>query len=196
MFFESSFGTVGPRDAGSGDFGTTSATLTGNATTFGRWEMRLRAWDLPDPGGDYHVRAELVPANPVEGACARAITIADFTPEGHQVGFGASAGRLSWTARRSGVAIEQEAHSYGAEVTKTHITWFLDGAPIGTLRTPGAIPGVPLKLRLSLVGDGTSEMRHTYAGADWVRAWDMSRGDPVTGGTLLLPHVVLGVPGC
>ncbi|HWJ80685.1 MAG TPA: family 16 glycosylhydrolase [Nocardioides sp.] len=194
MFFESSFGTVGPRDAGSGDFGTTSATLTGNAATYGRWEVRLRAWDLGDAGGDYHVRAELVPANPVERACGRAITIADFTPGGHDIGFGASSRLLSWTARRSGVDIEQEAHTYGAEVTKTHITWFLDGAPIRTLLSPDAIPRVPLTLRLSLVGDGTSEMRHTYAGADWIRAWDLSRGHQVTSLALLLvPQVRLGV---
>ncbi|WP_344772220.1 hypothetical protein [Nocardioides panacisoli] len=197
MFFESSFGTVGPRDAGSGDFGTTTATLTGNAATFGRWEVRMRAWDLADAGDDYHVRAELVPANQVKGACARAITVADFTPDGHEVGFGASAGRRSWAARKTGVAIEQQAHSYGAEVTGTHITWFLDGTPIGTLRSPDAIPGVPLTLRLSLVGDGTSEMRHTYAGADWIRAWDLTRGHPVTSGLLsLVLHILHGVSGC
>jgi hypothetical protein len=197
MFFESSYGVVGPRDAGSGDFGTTSATLTGNVTTFGRWEVRMRAWQLSDPGGDYHVRAELVPADPAKGACARAITIADFTPDGHEVAFGATAGRRSWTARKTGVAIEQEAHSYGAEVTGTHITWFLDGSPIGTLRSPDAIPGVPLTLRLSLVGDGDSEMRHTYAGADWIRAWDLTRGRPVTSGLLsLVLHILHGVSGC
>lgn len=189
MFFESRYGIVAPRDAGSGDFGTTSATLTGNASAYGRWELRMRSWDLADAGSGYRVRAELVPADPSKRACgARAITIMDLTPAVREVRFGASTpvGDRAWTGKVAGVALQQAPHSFGVEVAADHITWLLDGNPVGTLRDDAAIPGVPLTLRLSLVGDGTAEMRHTYVANDWIRSWDMSRGSRVTGGGALV----------
>ena len=45
--------------------------------------------------------------------------------------------------------------------------------------------GVPLTLRVSLVGDGQSEMNATYVMMDWLRAYTLARGTrPTTGGKL------------
>lgn len=185
LFLESKYGVVAPRDAGPGDFGTTAATLRGNAHTTGRWEIRLRTWEVAEAGESYRVRVELVPEDPAQRACgARAITVAELSPSGRSVSYGVTTprNRRAWTARRTGVPIAQVHHAYGVEVTGSRITWLLDSQPIGTVRSRAALPRVPLTLRLSLVGAGDREMRHTYAGADWIRAWDRSHGRSVVSG--------------
>lgn len=185
LFLESKYGVVAPRDAGPGDFGTTAATLRGNAHTTGRWEVRLRTWELPESGESYRVRVELVPEDPARRACgARAITVAEISPSGRAVSYGVTTPRRrrAWTGRRTDVPISQVHHAYGVEVTGSRITWLLDSRPIGTVRSRAALPRVPLTLRLSLVGRGGREMRHTYAGADWIRAWDLGNGRSVTSG--------------
>lgn len=183
LFLESKYGVVAPRDAGPGDFGTTAATLRGNAHTTGRWEVRLRTWEVPEAGESYRVRVELVPEDPAQRACgARGITVAEISPSGRFVKYGVTtpSKRRAWTSRRTGVPISQVHHAYGVEVTGSRITWLFDSQPIGTVRSRAALPRVPLTLRLSLVGAGDREMRHTYAGADWIRAWDRSNGRSVT----------------
>ncbi|MEO8330517.1 MAG: hypothetical protein ABI586_10965, partial [Candidatus Nanopelagicales bacterium] len=62
--------------SGPGDYGTTSATLRGNATKYGRWEAKMRFKRLETGGGNYTARIELVPNNPKDYNCgARNITV-------------------------------------------------------------------------------------------------------------------------
>lgn len=182
LFLESKYGKVAPRDAGSGDRGTTALTLSRNAQTHGRWEIKLRSWQIGEYGDRYRVRVELIPDDPARRACgARGITLGEFTPTGDKITFGARApdGNRSWTGVRRNLNTFNTPHSLAVEVTADHITWFVDGTPVGTVRDRDALPGVPLTPRLSLVG-GNNEMKHTYAGADWVRAWSMRASHPVT----------------
>ncbi|NYJ03283.1 hypothetical protein HNR19_003981 [Nocardioides thalensis] len=188
LFLESKYGVVAPRDTGLGDRGTTAATLRGNARATGRWEVRMRTWELAEPGASYRVKAELVPVNAAKRACgARTITIADISPGSRQVRYGVTTPRdhRAWRGRRNDVRIRQVQHAYAVEVTDSRITWFLDGRPTATVRNRKALPGVPLTLRFSLVGSGRREMRHAYAGADWIRGWDLDRGRSVRAPKLL-----------
>lgn len=124
-----------------------------------------------------------MPENAADRACgARAVTLADFTPDVRTLRFGATtpAGHRSWSGTRTGLPLDNAFHAFAAEVTPAHVTWFLDGRPVGTAPR-AAVPGVPLTVRLSLVGRGQQEMQHTYAGADWVRAWALGGHGPVTG---------------
>ena len=68
------------------------------------------------------------------------------------------------------VALADVSHNYAVEVARDHITWFLDGRPIATVKDRAAISDVPLTLRLSLQGDGNKEMNRTRAMFDWMRA--------------------------
>nr|WP_136593816.1 hypothetical protein [Nocardioides sp. GY 10113]TIC87951.1 hypothetical protein E8D34_06565 [Nocardioides sp. GY 10113] len=177
-------------NAGPGDHGTTAATLLGNARTYGRWELRLRPWNADDaePGRDYRVRAELVPADSAERACgARSIVIADLTPNEPEVRFGAYTpdGDRSWTGAADGMPVERVARAYAVEVTRRHLSWLVDGRVVGTVRAREAVPGVPLTLRLSLVGAGDAEMQHTYAHVDWVRGFTLRHGSRVRDGARL-----------
>ncbi|HET7688820.1 MAG TPA: hypothetical protein VFK41_00440 [Nocardioidaceae bacterium] len=183
LMLESKFGRVRPGDAGPGDHGTTSVTLRGNAQTYGRWEVRIRPWVIESGGRDYRVRFELVPDDPTKRACgARSITVADVTPRQPEVRFGAFTPVRSkaWRGRVGSLTISRVARAYAVEVARDHISWFVDGRLVGTVRDSSAIPGVPLTIRLSLVGSedggGQLEMNHTYAIMDWVRAYGIKNG--------------------
>lgn len=188
LMLQSKYGVVAPSDAGPGDHGTTSITLEGNAQAFGRWEVRAATWGWSDPGRHYLTRIELVPEDDPD-CRARSITVAELERGSSTTRFGAyaPAGRRAWTGSRSGIRQGQrtDAHSYAVEVGKKHVTWFVDSRPVGTVRSRAAVPGTPLTLRISLVGDGTAEMQHTYTIMDWVRAFSLERGTQVRSGRAL-----------
>ncbi|HYU84008.1 MAG TPA: hypothetical protein VEK80_04320 [Kribbellaceae bacterium] len=188
LMLESKFGYVVPGDAGSGDHGTTAVTLRGNAQTYGRWEVRIRPWVIENDGKDYRVKFELIPDDPTRRACgARAITVADLTPRRSEVRIGAYSPiqNKAWRRTQSSVPVAKIARAYAVEVAADHISWFVDGRIIGTVRAKAAIPGVPLTMRLSLVGADTAEMNHTYAHFDWVRGFGIKAGQHPTNGAAL-----------
>ncbi len=173
-------------NGGSGDFGTTSATLTGNPQKYGRWEIRLRSWSRESSAEDYRVKIELVPDRAADYRCgAQNITIADYgihTPA-VRVGVNSRSKNRSWTYTKKRVSLADVSHNYAVEVAKDHITWYLDGAPIATVKSRAAVSDVPMTLRVSLQGKGTTtEMNRTRAIFDWMRAWPIDTGRRVTSG--------------
>ena len=169
---------------GTGDFGTTMATLQGNSMTYGRWEVRVRPRSYETSARDYDVRVELIPANANDYDCgAHNITMGELTAHGSSIAVGVNAGDRQWTYRKS-VGGSNNAISYNlaTEVAKDHVTWFVDGRPIATADTSKAVSGLPMTLRLSMVGDGQQEMNDTDVLADWQRGFSLLRGKQVTNG--------------
>lgn len=170
---------------GPGDIGTTRATLNGNAQKYGRWEIRMRS--LVKEGtaaNDFEVKMELIPEKASDYHCgAQNITIAEYKIHDNAIRFGAnSLSHRRWFSTKSRVALADASHNFAVEVAKDHITWFLDGAPIGTVRSRAAVSDVPMTLRLSLEGDGDAEMNRTRSIYDWQRAWPIGPGRHVTNG--------------
>jgi hypothetical protein len=160
--------------AGPGDFGTTRTTLQGNAATFGRWEASMRVRSAYERGGrGYNIAAELVPANSSDYDCGRHnIQIASMSPFSQQVRFGVRSPEYRW----SGTAIasttpSQRPYRVAVEISRRHITWFLNGAPVGSVTDSAALSGVPMTLRLSLEGDGQAEMDQASLISDWQRGF-------------------------
>jgi hypothetical protein len=176
----------GPNLNGPGDYGTTFATMTGNPATYGRWEMRFRARRFETGSGDYHAKIELVPSKASDYHCgAQNITVADVPIYGSTFSVGAkSRSGHQWKLTRK-TALKDTPVSFAVEVTKSHITWFLNGQPFATVKNSAAVSDVPKTLRLSLVGDGDQEMNHEQLISDWQRGWSLKRGKPVTKGTVL-----------
>jgi len=190
LMLESKYGRVVASDAGAGDHGTVSATLHGNAQTYGRWEVRIRPWVIESAGEDYHVRFELVPEDPAQRACgARSITVADLNPRFPVVRYGVTTPNRNkaWRGTRDSTPLQQVARAYAVEVARDHISWFVDGKIIGTVRARAAVPRVPLTIRLSLVGEQQAEMNHTYAIMDWIRGYPLKHGQRPTNGARLTP---------
>lgn len=170
-------------DVGPGDFGTTTATLRGLPQKYGRWETRLRIKSDETNARDYRVLVELVPDNlDTENCGARNITVAEVAPHGNQVLVGVNAVNKKWTRTLSGVAINNQSIAFAVEVTKRHITWFMEGRPIATVKSRAAVSDVPLTLRMSMVGNGDQEMNHTSVISDWERGFTLARGQQVTSG--------------
>lgn len=173
-------------NTGPGDFGTTSATLRGLSQSYGRWETRLRIKSDESNARDYQVRVELVPDNLAKENCgARNITVAQVAPHANKVMFGVNAVNKKWTRTVSGVAINDQSIAFAVEVSKRHITWFMEGRPIGTVKSRAAVSDVPLTLRMSMVGSGQQEMNHTQVISDWERGFTLARGKQVRSGQAL-----------
>lgn len=173
-------------DTGPGDFGTTSATLRGLPLAYGRWETRLRIKSDESNARDYRVLVELVPDKLAQEKCgARNITVAQISPHANKVVVGVNAVNKKWMRTVSGVAINDQSIAFAVEVSKRHITWFMEGRPIGTVTSMAAVSDVPLTLRMSMVGSGRQEMNHTQVISDWERGFTLARGKQVKSGPAL-----------
>ena len=157
-----SAGAAGPR-------GDVWATLQGNQYRFGRWEMRGSTTQR----GGY----ELVPAAQASQRCGTAgIVIAETTGPGSAVSFGArSANGRTWGGQTRLDSVPG-ASSFAVQVTRRHITWFLNGTAVGTLRERAALPKGPMTVRITLVGEGHERMRSAKSTVDWVRAYPLTYG--------------------
>ncbi len=166
--------------------GTTRATLQDQPMRYGRWEVRLRAKSTDTSRSDFHTLIELVPADPAADGCTDPrITIADVTAHGSGLGIGVRNGGTIWSRTEPGIKVNGTSHALAVEVTSKHITWFVEGRPIGTVRKSAAIPDVPMTLRVSLVGDGEQAMNRTQSIFDWMRGYSLSDGEKVSSGPRL-----------
>jgi hypothetical protein len=171
-------------DVGPGDFGTTKATLQNNPITYGRWESILYSTAAEGNAEDYRVRLELVPVAAPDDRC-RTITVGEITAHGTTINFGVNADDTQWTGSYAVGPLDRKNFALALEVTSGHITWFVNGAAVGTVTDKAAISGVPMTMRLSMVGDGDKEMNRTYAKSDWQRGYSLDKGEQVTNGKAL-----------
>ncbi|MGB0099708.1 MAG: hypothetical protein WBP61_05445, partial [Nocardioides sp.] len=108
---------------GKGDFGTTRATVAGNASTYGRWEARLRAKTFETRSKDYDIVLELVPERAADYECGRHnVTIARYSGVGSRMTFGVNAGGKRWTRTISGPHLERNIPAFAVEVGKKHLS--------------------------------------------------------------------------
>lgn len=173
---------------GPGDRGTTSATVTGNAQRYGRWEFRSWQNVFEQDGRDFRMRIELVPAGTRPGACSpETIRVADMAlgRKSHTVGVRSAQTKAEWT-RTTRSPAWSGLHNFAVEVAKDHITWFFDGKAIATVKNKTAIKGKPLVPRISMVGsEDSTEHNGAQFSVDWVRAWTLGTGRQARAGKAL-----------
>ena len=168
-----------------GDFGTTRATLTGNADAYGRWETRMRIKTFEAGSKDYDVVLELVPENASDYDCGRQnITVARYSGSRGQMTFGVNARNARWTKTIQAPSLANSIPAFAVEVAKDHIAWFVNGKPVGVVRSRAAVSDVPMTMRFSLVGD-QSEHKNTSVYSDWQRHFGIARGTQVKKGPSL-----------
>jgi hypothetical protein len=169
---------------GPGDWGTTRATLRGQPMRYGRWETKLRINSSESSRDDFGVVVELVPDGAPDTSC-QTVTVARVEPHSATLHIGATAkeGSRRWTGTRSIGSLIGASATFAAEVTKSRISWFVNGRVIATLQNKDAVPGVPLTLRLSLEGGGPNqEMNRTAALFDWQRGYSLTKGRSLVSG--------------
>lgn len=172
------------KHGGTGDRGTTTATLRGNSRSTGRWEFRLQghAWEGgPRP---FRFRLDLVPEGTEVTECPpESVVVADVTMGSSGVGVGVRSQRAGavWSRRLPDVRLAETPFNMAVEVAPKHTTWFVDGRPVATVTGGQAHLGRRLVPRFSLVG-GRAEMNGAQVDSDWQRSWSLARGKQVTSG--------------
>ena len=68
-------------------------------------------------------------------------------------------------------------HTYAVEVTRTHISWFVDTHVLMTERRDAALSGARFKVRFRLVGAPGARMNPARMQMDWVRYYTLDRAN-------------------
>lgn len=164
---------------GRGDFGTTTAVVRGAAQSYGRWEALLSFAMGEKDFADYLSVMEVVPARAQDYDCGRHnITVASWKGLSRRMTFGVNSGSVKWSKSIRTAGVGYSIPAVAVEVGQGHITWFLNSKPIGTVRDKKAVPGVPMTLRLRLVGDD-KEHNNSSLFSDWQRSYSLSAGKQV-----------------
>ena len=155
--------------------GTVWATVPGHGKRYGRWEARVRSEQNGSGGQKYRVLWELIPSGGY--ACgSKNLEISSYrvgdsrarmqirTPKGAT--FGAS-------KRRN--LRDNIWHTYAVEVTRTHISWFVDTKVVRTERRDAALTGTEYQMRFRLAAAKGKRMNPTRMQMDWVRYYSLAR---------------------
>jgi hypothetical protein len=165
---------------GARSIGTTGITLQGNAQRTGRWEARVLPTAVVHGSSPMRVLVELVPeAAATESCSTSSIVLADYTARSSRIAFGARAGHQQWSRSFRTGPNNAVSRTFAVETTRRHITWFIDGRPVGTLTQRAALPRGPMTMRVSLVGDHSGTNDRAKVGVDWVRTWSLAHGKKV-----------------
>lgn len=155
--------------------GSVSATLDRRGHRYGRWEIRLRHAQFGRGHTRYAVITELVPAGDRDQRCgAKNIALNYYRP------FDKAARTYVNTLPDlkfrglKGLRLDNNRwHTFAVEVTRTHVSWFVDAHVIRTERRAAALSGVPMTVRFTLKGEPGHRMNRTRMQMDWLRYWSL-----------------------
>ena len=159
--------------------GTVSATLTGHGRQYGRWEARVRAEQYSKGATPYHVVWELIPTYASNYHCgARSIVLADYAlGTGRANMYLRNLPDTQYTASKALSLGAGPFHTYAVEVTRDHISWFVDTHVLMTERRDPARTGALYKVRFQLVGEDGATMNPGRMQMDWVRYYTLARAN-------------------
>jgi hypothetical protein len=156
---------------------TVSATLVGHAHRYGRWETRVRAEQYTSGRTPYRVVAELIPASTTAYHCgARSIVPASYdlgTRHAHM--YIRNLPNEEFTDSKALNLGPGQFHTYAVEVTKTHVSWFVDTRVIMTERRDAALSGATYTVRFRMVAQKGAAMNAGRMQMDWVRYYTLDR---------------------
>ena len=165
--------------------GDTSATLNRPGHKTGRWEIRLRSHRYSTKHANYQVRTQLVPAGKHRGHCgARNVGIESYQlGQRHADVYARNTPDRQFAASKRLNLANDRWHTFGVEVTRKKISWFVDAHVIRTERRPKALTGVPYTVRFTMASKQGTRMNKSRMQMDWLRYFDLSRPDqkPVDG---------------
>jgi hypothetical protein len=157
--------------------GDVTATYTGHARRYGRWETRIRSKQFATGHTPYRVVAELVPAGSRPKHCgADSITPASYglaSNRAHMYIRTLPDNQFSFSKR---LHLRNESfHTYAVEVTKKHISWFVDTHVVMTERRPAALSGQLYSVRFRLAAVKGARMNPGRMQMDWIRYYTLER---------------------
>jgi len=149
-----------------------------HAARTGRWEARIRPFERSRSGVRYQLTWELVPASGRDRCGANAIVLARYQPGDRRVtGSVRTLPNNSFTYSRARDLRNRAWHTYAVEITKRHISWFVDTQVVRTETRPAALSGIRYRPQFVLQAAPGKRMRPTWLQADWVRYYTLQRHD-------------------
>jgi len=167
---------------GRADGGEVTMTRKGGQR-YGRWESKMVLVARKSKTNSWRALLELVPVKSSQHHCgAQTITYADFT-KGTLKG-SLQINSLPDNSYQHSVSLphgtEASYHSFGVEVAKDHISWFVDDRVVMTETRKKALRHPKLTLRIRLVGTSDGKFpvpadETPLLQFDWNRAWNLKR---------------------
>jgi hypothetical protein len=142
---------------------------------YGRWETRMRAVELNKVGRHFRFTWRLVPAGG-HRCGSKMITMATYRPGDKLVrGFVRTRPTHAFDFARARDLRSRAWHAFAVEVTRTHISWFVDTKVVRTERRPAALEGYRLVPEFVIQGVKGHTMRRSRLQMDWVRHYTLQR---------------------
>jgi hypothetical protein len=155
--------------------GTVWATVPGHARRYGRWEARVRSEQNGHGAKAYRVVWELIPAG--DYACgAKNLEISGyrFGDRRARTEVRTPSGAKFVASRRRNLG-QNVWHTFAVEVTKGHISWFVDTKVVRTERRNAALTGAKYQMRFRLDAVKGKRMNPARMQMDWVRYYTLER---------------------
>jgi hypothetical protein len=170
--------------------GSVVATLTGSPRQYGRWEARVRGRQYGTSGTPFRAIWELTPTTG-EHCGARGIQLSNYRLGGNRSAVHVrNLPNRDFSAKKRLALADNQFHTYAIEVTRTHVSWFVDTRVIRTERRPEARTGASYNIRFRLKATPGATMRQGRMQMDWVRYYTLERKNaqsieapPLTQGT-------------
>jgi hypothetical protein len=153
---------------------TLSAALAKPGHATGRWEIRLRSKRFESRYANYRVVSELVPAEGRDQHCGAQ----DVSLESYRLGSDRAHFAIHTLPNNAFEAVQgrnlanDRWHTWAVEVTRSHISWFVDAHVVRTERRPAALSGVPLTVRFAMQAVPGQTMNQSRMQMDWMRYWN------------------------
>jgi len=150
---------------------------------YGRWESKMMLVTKKSTTNSWRVLLELVPVKSSQYHCgAQTITYADYT-KGTLKGSLQINSLPNYSYQHSVTlprGTESSYHSFGVEVAKDHISWFVDDRVVMTETRKQALRHPKLTMRIRLVGTSDGKFpvpadETPLLQFDWNRYWNLKR---------------------
>ncbi|WP_310965045.1 family 16 glycosylhydrolase [Nocardioides terrisoli] len=153
--------------------GSVSATLARAGHRTGRWEIRLRSRRYGSGHTNYRVVTQLIPAGTHKQHCGgRNIGLEDYRLGTSRTRFYIHTLPDNTFRARKGMRLHNDQwHTFAVEVTRHHISWFVDAHVVRTERRSAALSGVPLTVRFTMRATPHARMNRSRMQMDWLRYW-------------------------
>jgi hypothetical protein len=156
--------------------GTISVWLDNHTARTGRWEARVRAVERASTGTRYRFTWELVPADRDTRCGANEIVLGSYVPGDRVVrGQVRTLPDHSFSYARARDLRSRAWHTYAVEITKRHISWFVDTRVVRTETRPAALSGIRYRPQFVMQAKPHRTMRPSWLQADWARYYTLDR---------------------
>jgi hypothetical protein len=159
---------------GRADGRSVAAKLADRAYRYGRWETRISPRQWADRTEPFRMIAELVPAYAPYRCGTRNIVLADYTMGENRAHLAIRNGRREFTYAVRPNLGPGDWNTYAVEITRHHISWFVDDHVVMTERRAAARTGLAYTLRYRVVGPRTN-IQPPWMRMDWSRYHTLRR---------------------